>query len=137
MQKSWQLREQELKERETHLQELQQAVDTFPARLQEEIEKVRTQTVAQTEARLSQQLLLVQKDRETEQRIADMKIKSLDETGVRLHEQVVQLQKQLEEAKKEVKEIAEKAIEGASGARALSHINQIAMEQAKNRSSTG
>jgi hypothetical protein len=29
--------------------------------------------------------------------------------------------------------IAVKAIEGASGAKALSHINQIAMEQAKNR----
>ncbi len=28
---------------------------------------------------------------------------------------------------------AVKAIDGASGARALSHINQIAMEQAKNR----
>jgi hypothetical protein len=32
-----------------------------------------------------------------------------------------------------VQDIAVKAIEGASGARALSHINQIAMEQAKNR----
>lgn len=137
LEKSWQLREELLKGRETHLQELQNAVDTFPARLEEEVGKVRAQTVAQTEARLSQQLLLVQKDRETESRISEMKIKSLDETGARLHEQVVQLQKQLEEAKKEVKEIAEKAIEGASGARALSHINQIAMEQAKNRSSTG
>jgi len=43
------------------------------------------------------------------------------------------LQKQLDEAKQQVQEIAVKAIEGASGARALSHINQIAMEQAKHQ----
>jgi hypothetical protein len=36
-------------------------------------------------------------------------------------------------ATQQVQDIAVKAIEGASGARALSHINQIAMEQAKNR----
>jgi hypothetical protein len=36
-----------------------------------------------------------------------------------------------------VQDIAVKAIEGASGARALSHINQIAMEQAKHRSPQG
>ena len=43
-------------------------------------------------------------------------------------------QKQLDEAKQQVQDIAVKAIEGASGARALSHVNQIAMEQAKTRS---
>ena len=43
------------------------------------------------------------------------------------------LNKQLADAKQQVQDIAVKAIEGASGARALSHINQIAMEQAKNR----
>jgi hypothetical protein len=42
-------------------------------------------------------------------------------------------EKQLAEAKQQVRDIAVKAIEGASGAKALSHINQIAMEQAKNR----
>jgi ATP-dependent protease Clp ATPase subunit len=47
------------------------------------------------------------------------------------------LEKQLEEAKRQVQEIAVKAIEGASGARALSHINEIAMEQAKHRMPQG
>jgi hypothetical protein len=32
-----------------------------------------------------------------------------------------------------VQDIAVKAIEGASGAKALSHLNQVATEQAKNR----
>jgi hypothetical protein len=43
------------------------------------------------------------------------------------------LQKQLDETKQQVQDIAVKAIEGASGARALAHVNQIAMEQAKTR----
>ena len=37
------------------------------------------------------------------------------------------------EAEKRFGELRVKTFEGASGARALSHINQIAMEQAKNR----
>jgi hypothetical protein len=41
------------------------------------------------------------------------------------------LQKQVEEAKQQVQDTAVKAIEGASGAKALAHINQIAMEQAQ------
>jgi colicin import membrane protein len=45
----------------------------------------------------------------------------------------VALEKQLVEAKQQVQDIAVKAIEGASGSKALSHVNQIAMEQAKNR----
>jgi hypothetical protein len=48
-------------------------------------------------------------------------------------ETIASLQKQVEEAKQQVQDIAVKAIEGASGSRALAHVNQIAIEQAKNR----
>jgi len=41
------------------------------------------------------------------------------------------LEKQLAGARLQVQDISVKAIEGASGARALAHINRIAMEQAK------
>ncbi len=47
--------------------------------------------------------------------------------------QTAALQIQLDEAKRRVQDIAVKAIEGASGSKALAHINQIAIEQAKNR----
>ena len=134
LEKSWQLREENLKERELHLQELQQAVDAFPERLKEEIDRARVDAAKQTEQRLSQELLLAQKDREAEQRIAEIKIRIFEERATAQQEQISRLQKQLEEAKREVKEIAEKAIEGASGAKTLTHVNQIAMEQAKNRS---
>ncbi len=135
LEKSWQQREELLKAQEDHLKELQRTVEAFPLRLKETADKARDEAAMQTEQRFSQQLFVLQKDRESEQRISEMKVKSLEETLANQQEQIVRLQKQLDEAKKEVKEIAEKAIEGASGARALSHINQIAMEQAKNRSS--
>ncbi len=68
-----------------------------------------------------------------EKQISDLKIKQLQDLIAGQQSQMALLQSQLEEAKKQVQDIAVKAIEGASGARALSHINQIAIEQAKNR----
>ena len=56
-----------------------------------------------------------------------------DEAIARQQSQIAALEKQLADAKQQVQDIAVRAIEGASGAKALSHINQIAMEQAKNR----
>jgi colicin import membrane protein len=58
-------------------------------------------------------------------------VKTLEDATARQAAQIEALQKQVEEAKQQVQDIAVKAIEGASGARALAHINQIAMEQAK------
>ena len=60
-------------------------------------------------------------------------MQTLQETVRHQAEQIATLEKALEEAKRQVQEIALKAIEGASGSRALAHVNQIAMEQAKGR----
>lgn len=43
------------------------------------------------------------------------------------------LEGQLQLAKQQVQDIAVKAIEGASDTKALTHVNKIAIEQAKNR----
>jgi colicin import membrane protein len=77
------------------------------------------------------------KEREADRRLAELQIKTLEEGVARQATQVAALQKQLDEAKQQVQDIAVKAIEGASGARALSHVNQIAMEQAKTRAGQG
>jgi colicin import membrane protein len=78
-------------------------------------------------------MILTKKDAEAEKRLAELRAKTLEEALTRSAAQIVTLEKQLAEAKQQVQDIAVKAIEGASGARALSHINQTAMEQAKNR----
>ena len=74
---------------------------------------------------------------EGEKRLAELQIKSLQETVARQAAEIETLQKQVEEAKHQVQDIAVKAIEGASGARALAHVNKIAMEQAKTRTPQG
>jgi hypothetical protein len=131
--KSWQQREAALKEREEELARLRKEAECFPQRLQREAETAAEQARRDAQARFEQQILVAQKDAETERRLAELRVKGLEDTAARQAAQLAALEKQLAEAKQQVQDIAVKAIEGASGARALSHINQIAMEQAKNR----
>ncbi len=65
--------------------------------------------------------------------MAELRVKALEQSLTAAAAQIAALEKQLAEAKQQVQDIAVRAIDGASGARALGHINQIAMEQAKNR----
>jgi colicin import membrane protein len=133
LEKTWQTREAALKEQEEELARLKKEVEAFPARLQKEIEATALQARKEVEARLEHQMVLTRKDAEAETRLAELRAKTLEETLTRNAAHIAALEKQLAEAKQQVQDIAVKAIEGASGARALSHINQIAMEQAKNR----
>jgi len=131
--KDWQRREAALKEREEHGARLTAEVAEFPARLAREIEAASQEARRQVEAQLDRQILLLKKDAEAEARVAGLSIKALEQALAASAGQIVALEKQLAEAKQQVQDIAVRAIDGASGARALSHINQIAMEQAKNR----
>jgi len=133
LEKSWKQREAALKEQEEELARLRKDSEGFPARLQKEAAAASEQARRETEARLQQEALGLRKDAESEKRLAELRIKTLEEAGARQQTQIAALEKQLADAKQQVQDIAVKAIEGASGARALSHINQIAMEQAKNR----
>lgn len=137
VEKSWKERELNLKEREEELVRLRKEVSEFPDRLKQEIDRQAAELKKNLETERQQQILLLKKDSEAEKRIAELRVKSLEENLIRQSEQVQIMEKQLEEAKKQVQEIAVKAIEGASGSRALSHVNQIAMEQAKTRSPQG
>jgi len=131
--KGWAARENALKEREQELERLRRESDTFPARLAKETEAAATRAAKEVEAKFEEQILLSRKDAEAERRMAELRIQSLDQVISSQAAQVALLEKQLAEAKAQVQEIAVKAIEGASGARALAHVNQIAIEQAKNR----
>ena len=133
LEKSWRDREGALKEAEEELARLRREAQELPARLQKEAQAATEQARRETEARFEQQMLVLRKDAEAESRVADLRVKALEETVSRQQAQIVALEKQLADAKQQVQDIAVKAIEGASGAKALSHINQIAMEQAKNR----
>jgi hypothetical protein len=112
---------------------LRKESESLPARLQKKIEAAVAQALGEEPARFEHQALVLQKDTETERRVGELRVKSLEEDNTRLVAQVATLEKQLADAKQQVQDMAVGAIEGASGAKALSPINQIAMEQAKNR----
>jgi colicin import membrane protein len=133
LERSWQGREAVLKEREEELARLKREVEEFPARLQKETEAAILRGRNEAEAKLERQIAMLDKDAATEKRVAELRVKTLEDAASRDAAQITALEKQLADAKQQVQDIAVKAIEGASGARALSHINQIAMEQAKNR----
>ncbi len=136
LEKSWAQREGDLKAKESEFTQFKGEVSQFPERLKKEITQAVSEATKTLESKHQQEMLVAQKDIESEKRLADLKVKSLEETATRQFTQIESLQLKLEEAKKQVQDIAVKAIEGASGARALAHVNQIAMEQAKPRSPT-
>jgi hypothetical protein len=137
LERSWQERETALKAREDELGQLRKESESFPTRLAQDVERAVADTRQHLEQQFEQRLVVASKDAEADRRVAELRIKSLEEIAGRQAEQVAALQKQLEEAKQQVQDIAVKAIEGASGARALSHVNQIAMEQARTRPPQG
>jgi hypothetical protein len=122
-----------LKESENELVRLRKESEELPVRLKKEAQAAAAEAAKSTAAQFEQQILMLKKDSDTERRVSELQVKTLEESASRQAVQIAALEKQLGEAKQQVQDIAVKAIEGASGARALSHINQIAMEQAKNR----
>lgn len=133
LERSWQERETILKAKEEEVAHLQQEVAAFPPRLKEERERAWAEATAQTKQNYEQQIVLLRKDSEAERKMSALHIKTFEELAARQTTQIELLSRQLDEAKQQVQDIAVKAIEGASGAKALAHINQIAMEQAKPR----
>ena len=137
LEKSWQQRETILKEREVEWAQLKKEAEDFPTRLKKEVDAAVAAALKNAEQRFEQQMTLLKKDSDSEKRIAELQIHALKDAVERQAAEMAKLQTQLEEAKKQVQDIAVKAIEGASGAQALNQINKIAMEQAKTRAPQG
>jgi hypothetical protein len=131
LEKGWQQRETVLKEQEQELARLRKEAQEFPEAMKTESDKAAVLAAKAAEQKFEQEILLLKKEAETEKRLSSLQVKTLEETIARQAVQIVALQKQVDDAKQQVQDIAVKAIEGASGAKALAHINQIAMEQAK------
>jgi len=133
LQKGWQQREAELKQREEELAKLRKMAEDLPLRIEKEAAQAGERARKDAEQQYQQEILLLKRDAEADKRVAELRIKSLEEMAARQAAQITALEHQLDAAKQQVQDIAVKAIEGASGARALAHVNQIAIEQAKTR----
>jgi len=133
LEKIWKQRETGLREKEEEWTRLRKEADEFPARLKIETDLAVSNALKSAEQKFEQERILLNKESESEKRLAEMQIKALQDTIARQAADIEKLQVQIEEGKRQVQDIALKAIEGASGAQALNQINKIAMEQAKTR----
>ena len=133
IEKGWKQRETALREKEEEGTRLRKEADEFPARLKMEVDVAVSNAVKSVEQRFEQERILLKKESESERRLADLQIKALQDQLARQSAEIEKQRAQVEDAKRQVQDIAIKAIEGASGAQALSHIDKIAMEQAKTR----
>ena len=133
IEKSWKQRETALREKEEEGARLRKEVDEFPARLKMEVDVTVSNAVKSAEQRFEQERILLKKESESERRLAELQIQALQDQLARQSAEIEKQRAQVEDAKRQVQDIAIKAIEGASGAQALSHIDKIAMEQAKTR----
>jgi len=133
IEKSWKQRETALREKEEEGVRLRKEVDEFPSRLKMEVDVTVSNAVKSAEQRFEQERILLKKESESERRLAELQIQALRDQLARQSAEIEKQRAQVEDAKRQVQDIAIKAIEGASGAQALSHIDKIAMEQAKTR----
>ncbi|HEX8823553.1 MAG TPA: kinetoplast-associated protein [Archangium sp.] len=125
LEKDWAVREENLKQREKELEELRKQVADFPVVLKKETDTAAAIAGNRVKGEWELKLTLAQKDAETAQRVASMEIASLKETNARQAQALLALQNELVEAKRQVQTIAEKALESASGARALAEVQGV------------
>ena len=124
--------EQILKNQYSTRTELRVKAEVFPAELAKAVEKAKKETTALIEGQAKQKAELLAKEVEGREKVAELKIKTLESAIAKQATQIESLSKQLNNATSQVQNIAIRAIEGASGVKALSAVNEIALEQAKN-----
>lgn len=128
-------REATVAAQEADIVELRTRVENFPNELERMIQKARTEAIEQTERGALSKAELLSKDVEGEKKVAELRIKTLEDIVAKQTIEIEALSKQFNNATSQVQHIADKVIEGASGFKALAAVNEIALEQAKNVSS--
>jgi len=124
-------REGALAGKESELEELRRKAETFPSAMEDAVKKASDEARRTAEKKAEIEAKLQAKEVEGERNLHNLEIKNLKETVKKQEQEIASLTAQLSEANKQVMAIATHAIEGASGARTLTTVQEIAMEQAK------
>ncbi len=123
-----------LETREKEYNEMKRKVELFPKELADAVKKAEDAARLAAQQRAETDAKLIAKEIEGDKRVSAMKISSLEEAVAKQAAQIEMLTKQLAATNVQVQDIAVKAIEGASGIKALAAVNEIALEQAKTSS---
>lgn len=123
-------REAAVAAREREFEDLRARVATFDAALAEAVEKARVEATAAAEEKARHRAEIRAKETEAEIRVLNLRVEGLQQTVTEQAKRIALLERELKEATDKVRDVAMKAIEGASGAAALAHVSEIAMKQA-------
>ena len=118
--------------KEAEFEELKHKVTEFPKDLEDAVNKSKKETQEKMKNDYETRMQLMLKEIEGEKKLFEFKIASLNEGLTKQTSRIEALNNQLNDANRQVQDIAIKAIEGASSLKALSTVNEIALEQAKN-----
>lgn len=127
------VREQRVAAQEREMAELRARVEGFTGELEGAVRQARLEVGAQTEERTQVQMEMRAKDAEANEKLLKLRISGLEQSVKDLATRNEVLQRDLHEATDKVRDIAMKAIEGASGSAALARVSEIALQHAKAR----
>ncbi len=130
-------RETAMTAREEELAELRRRVAAFPDEQRQAVEAARAETHAAVRADMERKAEMVALEREWERKVYEERVKHLQEGLAGRDEKLAELKAELAAALRQVQQLAEKTVEGASLARAFQSVNQIALEQARRPDGTG
>jgi chromosome segregation ATPase len=123
--------EKALAEQEQAVAEAQKRVENFPKELESAVKQARQAAREKALKAVKIQANLEAKKIEGEKRIAELRVKSLEEVVSRQTAQIEAISKKLDGTLMQAQDLATKAIEGASNIDSLKAMKQIALEQAK------
>lgn len=128
------LREKLLAEKEESYQRATEKAEELPKKLENETKRAYESTKDAIQRDNKEKSDLLAKENEGKKRIAERQINALSSKITQQDEQIKFLNLQLTGALKEAKELAIKAIDGASGAKSLAALREVAFEQSKQNS---
>jgi hypothetical protein len=124
-------RERAVAAREADVEELRRRVEGFPGELQAAIAKATSEAQSRAQAELAAREDLLKREFAGEKNVLTTRIQALERTVKEQAEQITRLSQQSEKAYAQVQEIAVRAIEGSSGLKSLTSLQQLLAEQSR------
>jgi hypothetical protein len=124
-------REQAIRQSEEELNELRKKVSLFPKDLETTISREVKSAVERVQLDSTNREELLKKEFEGERNVFTTRVAALEKVVQEQNAQIAKLTQQLEKAYNQVQDIAVKAVEGSSGAKALSGLQQLMVEQGR------
>jgi hypothetical protein len=108
-----------IEEKEQEFQRMASEIESFPQRLEAAVAQARKQASAEVRQEMEHRSALKDAEREGERKSLEQTISHLQQVNGSLEERIHELSSQLSDAHKQINMIAEKAVEGASIAKAF------------------